>query len=86
MKPEEVDVNHFKYIVIEQLQSKIKLVKESTIPNKDECIEKIIQNFLEEFKDNELVNLTSSEQVKCELKKLEERQKVKKTRDEDDGR
>ena len=86
MNPEEINKNHFRNIALEHLQSQLKLVKESTVPNKSEYVKKIIQNFLEQFKDNELVGLTTIEQVKEELKKLEKRQKAEKARDDDDAR
>ena len=86
MNPEERNKNHYRNIAIEHLQSQLNLVKESTVPNKSEYVEKIIQNFLEQFKDNELVGLTTVEQVKEELKKLEKRQKAEKARDDNDAR
>ena len=86
MNPEEINKNHYRNIAIEHLQSKLNLVKESTVPNKNEYIERTIQNFLDEFKDNELVGLTTVEQVKEELKHLEERQNAEKVRDDDEAR
>lgn len=82
MNPEERIPNYFRRIVIEQLQFELKLVDEGTLPNKQKYVDKIIQNFLEKYKDNELVNLKTSEEVKEELRKLEAIQKARYDGDE----
>ena len=81
MRPEEENPNHFRNITIEQLQWQLNIIEEANLPNKEEYKKKIIQKFLEEFKDNELINLNTVEEVEAELRKLVARQRA-----EDDGR
>jgi len=45
MKPEEINPNHFRQIVIEQLQWEIRVAEESSLSDKEKHIETIIKNF-----------------------------------------
>jgi len=78
--------NHFRTIVIEQLQWQIKLVEESSIPDKKEAKEDIIKRFLADYQNNELVNLNTIEEVEEELAKLKVRQQAAKAKDDDEAR
>jgi len=84
MKPEEINPNHFRQIVIEQLQWEIRVAEESSLSDKEKHIETIIKNFLKQFKGNKLVNLNSIEEVREELKKWEKRQEAEKAHDDDE--
>ena len=78
MNLEQENKNHFRNIAIEQLIWQLKLVEESTLPNKAKSRRDIIQNFLDEYKNNELVNLNTIEEVEEELKKVKIRNKKEK--------
>ena len=83
MKPEEINKNHFRDIAIEQLQWELSLLEGAGIPNSKEARQGAIKRFLEEYKNNELVNLNSIEEVEEELAKLKSRLKEAIAKDDD---